>query len=351
MGYLLSFIDSTPPRSPHGSPEPSLPPTRAINGSPKSALLAEDDASLSEFLKRCLKNEGYSVRTASNSEEGIRLYRDFGPYNVVLINYCIPRTKGDGINPLAPQTNGIELALAIRKIDLTQGVILAAFAFRAAAEVPRPSEAMDIPILVDCSVLSLRGMLEKVEIDLAIKTLSTADLLRLRNVGRLLIRSLGRAARSRNWEDLLNEAQCRTLIGAGDSRSGRHWNRRVPFVQHLAGAMKSIANLWKRQFRESEAYLVSELTIYDEEGQEHSPIESVPSGCLPADRCLFQKDEEESVFALFSHDEHATRVLRGIIDGLQKNEIKQNYGLDEKMYTSAMRRLRVRLMGRENKGQ
>ena len=349
MGYLLSFIDSTPPSPPHGSPEPSLPPTRAINGSPKSALLVEDDASLSEFLKRCLKNEGYSVRTASNSEEGIRLYRDFGPYNVVLINYCIPQTKGDGIDPLAPQTNGIELALAIRKIDSTQGVILAAFAFRTAAEVPRPSEAMDIPVLLDCSVGPLRGMLEKVEIDLAIKTLSTADLLRLRNFATLLIRSLGRAARSRNWEDLLNEAQCRTLIGAGDSRSGRHWNRSVPFVQHLAGAMKSIANLWKRQFRGSEAYLVSELTVCDEEGEEHSPIESVPSGCLPADRRLFQKAEEEGVFALFSDDEHATRILRGIIDGLQKNEIKQTYSLDEKMYTSAMRRLRVRLLGREHK--
>src|SRR5437762_6636709 len=126
MGFLLSLSDNTPP----GSPEPSLPPTRSINASPKSALLVESDECLSNFLRRCLKDEGYAVRIASGSEEGLRLYRDFGPFNVVLINYCIPQRKGYGIDPLAPQTKGIELALAIRDIDSSQGIIIAALAFR-----------------------------------------------------------------------------------------------------------------------------------------------------------------------------------------------------------------------------
>jgi CheY-like chemotaxis protein len=350
MAFLLSFIDNTPPRQTTETAEPYLPP-RAIAGSPKSALLVEDDGVLSPFLKRRLKGEGYSVRTASNAEEGLRLYRDIGPFNVVVINYCVPRYKDHGIDPLAPQTNGIELAIAIRDIDPTQSIILAAFAFRTAAEVLRPPEVMDIPVLLDCSAFQLRSVLEKVEIDLAIKTLSTADLTRLRNVAILLIRGLGRAARGRDWEDLLDEAQCRTLIGAGNSQNGRHWNRNVPFVQHLAGAMKSIASLWRRQFREYEGYLVSELTVCDEEGQERSPIDSIPSDCTPADRRLIDKSEEERVFALFRDDEYATCILRGIVDGLQKHEIKLAYGLDEKKYAATMRRLRVRLMGRESKGQ
>lgn len=193
-------------------------------------------------------------------------------------------------------------------------------------------------------------MLEKVEIDLAIKTLSRADLLRLRNIATLLIRGLGRAARGRNWEDLLDEAQCRTLIGAGDAQDRRHWNRRIPFVQHLAGAMKSIASLWRRQFRENEAYLVSEVMVCDEEGQEYSPMDNIPSDSMPADRLLLEKAEKDRVFVLFRNDEHETSILHGVIGGLRKSEIKLKYGLDEKNYAGAMRRLRVKLMAAQERG-
>src|SRR5579859_2035777 len=347
MGYLLSFIENTPPGQPHESPEPSLPPTRSINASPKSALLVENDACLLNFLRRWLKDEGYAVRIASGSEEGLRLYRDFGPFNVVLINYCIPKRKGYGIDPLVPQTKGIELALAIRDIDSSQGVIVAALAFRTASEVPRPAEAMRIPLLVDFGGGQLRGLLEKIEVDRAIKALTSADLLLLRQFAKLLVQGVGRAARGRDWEDLLEEALYRTLIGAMDAQNGRHWNRKVPFVQHLAGAIRSIASVWKRQFSEKEPYLMSELAVYDAEGQERSPIDNATSSCVPADRRLIEKGEEERVFALLRDDASASQVLQGIIDGLKKNEIKLAYGLDEKKYLAAMRRIRVKLVGRK----
>lgn len=347
MGYLLSFIENTPPGQPHESPEPSLPPTRSINASPKSALLVENDECLLNFLRRWLKDEGYAVRIASGSEEGLRLYRDFGPFNVVLINYCIPKCKGYGIDPLVPQTKGIELALAIRDIDSSQGVIVAALAFRTASEVPRPAEAMHIPLLVDFGGGQLRGLLEKIEVDRAIKALTSADLLRLRQFAKLLVQGVGRAARGRDWEDLFEEALYRTLIGARDTQNGRHWNRKVPFVQHLAGAIRSIASVWKRQFSEKEPYLMSELAVYDAEGQEHSPIDNATSSCVPADRRLIEKSEEERVFALLRDDAIASQVLKGIIDGLKKNEIKLAYGLDEKKYLGAMRRIRVKLVGRK----
>jgi CheY-like chemotaxis protein len=348
---LLSFIHNTPPSQPDQNLEPPVPPARSINASPRSALVVENDGCLSNFLGRCLKDEGYAIRTATNTEEGLRLYRDFGPFNVVLINYCVPQRRGHGTDPLAPQTRGIELALAIREIDSSQGIIITAFAFRTAVEVPRPPEAMHIPILVDCSVLQLRGSLEKIEVDRAIKTLTSADLLRLRQFAKLLVQGVGRAARGRDWEDLLEEALYRTLIGAADTQNGRHWNRKVPFVQHLAGAIKSIASVWKRQFREKGTYLVSELTISDAEGQEHSPLDSVPSSCVPADRRLIEKSDEERLFTILGNEANASQVLRGIIDGLKKNEIKLAYGLDEKMYLAAMRRIRVKLLGRKQRGQ
>jgi ActR/RegA family two-component response regulator len=88
MAHLLPFIDTTPQFDAPHPPESSLPPTKSINASPKSALLVENDKSLLHFLKRSLRNAEYVVRTAADSEEGLRLYRDCAPFNVVLIDYC-----------------------------------------------------------------------------------------------------------------------------------------------------------------------------------------------------------------------------------------------------------------------
>jgi CheY-like chemotaxis protein len=209
---------------------------------------------LSSFLRRYLDEEGYAIPTARSCAEAFRLYRDFGPFNVVLINYHVPERNGLQIDPLESQTNGIELALAIRALDPIQGIIVAANSFRNASEVPRPHEAMDIPLLVDLSIYQLRPLLEKIEVERAINALTSADSLRLEQFAKSLIRVPGRSAGGRDWEDLLAEALYRSLIGAGDPQNGRHWNRKVPFVQHLAGAMRSIASVWKHQCREKQTY-------------------------------------------------------------------------------------------------
>jgi len=348
MGYLLSFIDTTPPCQPHARPDPPSLPTQSINTCTKSALLVESDESLLSFLRRRLRDEGYAVRTASNSEEGHRLYRENGPFNVVVIDFCVPQRNGAKIDPLAPQTKGVELALGIRNIDPSQGIIIAAFAYRSAGEVPRPPEAMHIPLLTDSSVFQLRSLLEKIEVHRAIKALasSSSELLRLQKFAKFRVRGLGRAACGRDWEDLLGEALYRTLIGAEDSQNGRHWNRRVAFVQHLAGAISSIASVWKRQFKDKNTYPISELVVHDAEGQEHSPLDNVPSGCAPADERLIEKSEEERFLTVLRDIPDATQVFQGLVDGLKKNEIMSRYGLDEKKYAAAMRRIRVKLCER-----
>lgn len=354
MGYSLYFIDSTPPHKPQQNPAPSPPPTRSINTSAKTALLVESDESLSTFLRRRLKDEGYAVRTASNTEEGLRLYRECAPFNVVLIDYFISHRSGLRIDCLAPQTRGIELALAIRNIDPSQGVIITAFAFRSAGEVPRPPEAMHIPVLIDSNIDHLRGLLERIEIDRAIKTLTSSDLLRLQRFAKFRVRSLGRAASGKDWEDLLAEALHRTLIGTEDRQRGRHWNRNVSFVQHLAGAMSSIANLWKRQFKEKNTYSISDLSISAPDGKEHSPFNDVHSRDVPADESLIRRSEEDRVYLLLKDSPDASQVFRGLADGLKKNEIIARYGLGEKRYAAAVRQIRVRLLAErknENRGR
>ncbi len=351
MAHPLSFIDTRPQFDTLRPPETSSPPTKSINAALKSALLVENDESLLRFLRRSLTDEGYAVRTAADSEEGLRLYRDCAPFNVVLINYCIPPSNGVGIDYLAPlQTHGIGLAMAIRNINPYQGIIIAAWAYRNAGEVPRARELMHIPLLTTPCNSRLRGLLEKIEVDRAIEALTASDLLRLQQFADFRLRGLGRAARGKTCEDLLQQALLRTLIGAEDTQKGRHWNKDVDFVQHVTGAMRSISTCWKRQFNEQEPYLVSELVIHDAEGQEHSPLDNVASRHTAADERLIEQDEEDQILAIFKDDSEATRVLQGLLDGLKKNEIIPRYGLAEKQYAAAVKRIRVKLLSRKNGG-
>lgn len=358
MAHLLPYPEP---------PEPSSPSTKSITTSLRSALLVENDESLLNFLKRSLTDEGYEVHPASNSEEGLCLYRDCGPFNVVLINYSVPQSDGLNIDYWAPPKNGIKLAMEIRGINPSQGIIIAAFAYRNAGEVPRPRELMDIPLLIDTGNFQLRRLLEKIEVDRAMEALTPSELVRLQRFADYRVQGLGRAACGRTGEDLLSEAQLRTLIGAGATRQGRHWNKHVDFVWHLTGAMRSISSSWKQQFKEKEPYLMkqphlmSELLKHDAEGQEQSPLDIVDSGHeedrvftwlqvpRPPDQPLIEKDEEDRVFAMFKDDSEATQVLQGLLDGLKKNEIMLTYGLDEKKYAAAVKRI-LKLLGRRNGG-
>jgi CheY-like chemotaxis protein len=327
MARLLSFVVARPQFA-----------------SPKSALLVENDKSLLNYLTRCLKDEGYAVRIAANSDEGLRLYRDYAPFDVVLIDYYVPQIKEFKIDLFAPrQTNGTALAIAIREIKPSQRMIIAALGgYWNASEVQLPREVMHIPVLID--ILKLHSLLERIEVEQAIEALTSSELLRLQQFADFRIRGLGRAARGRTGEDLLSEAQFRTLKGAGVTREGRHWNKHVDFVWHLTGAMRSISNGWKRQFTEKEAYLISEVSIHDAEGQEHSPLDNLVSEHKTADQRLIEKDKEEWVLSKFKDDPEATQVLQGLLDGLKKNEIMSKYGLSEKQYAAAVKRIRVTLL-------
>ena len=331
MAHLLAFID-----------------TRSQLAGPKSALLVENDESLLNFLRTSLKNDGYTVRTAANSEDGLRLYRDFAPFNVVLIDYYVPPKDGTKIDPCAPQqTNGTALAMAIRDLNPSQGMIIAAFDYRNAGEVKLREELKHIPLLIDSSNFQLSRLLEKIEVERAIEVLTPSELLRLKRFADYRIQGLGRAACGRTGEDLLSEARLRTLMGAGATRQGRHWNKHVDFVWHLTGAMRSISSCWKRQFKEQEPCLISETLIHDVEGQEHSPLDNMPSGHATADERLIEKEEEDRVLTKFKDDPVATQVLQGLLDGLNKNEIMSRLG--ERQYAAAVKRI-LKLPGRRNGG-
>lgn len=242
--------------------------------------------------------------------------------------------------------------MAIQHLNPSQGIIIVALDYQRAADVPRPPQVMHIPVLTQTGNGQLRSLLETIEVHRAINALTRSELLRLQRIAKFRIRGIGRAARGRDWEDLLEEAVYRTLIGAKDAQNGRHWNRRVSFAQHLKGAVWGIADYWKKQFKDERTYLVSELLTHDAEGHDYSLIENVPSTEVPADQHLIDKDEKERILVLFEDDREALLLLQGLIDGLKKTEIMSRHGLDEKKYAAALRRIRLKLLdGRNDRGR
>jgi hypothetical protein len=53
---------------------------------------------------------------------------------------------------------------------------------------------------------------------------------------------------------------------------------------------------------------------------------------------------------MFTDDTEATQVLHGWYDGLKPNEIRQKYGLDDKRFAAAKKRIRLKIMSQRTDG-
>jgi CheY-like chemotaxis protein len=122
-----------------------------INASSKSVLVIHYHKMLLELLALKLKQAGYTVRTACDAEEGLRLFEHCGPFKVVLVNYDLPKK------------DGVEVAMGILERNPSQGMIITAFDYASEEEVPRPKELMHIPVLIDPRKVDLRRSLERVQ--------------------------------------------------------------------------------------------------------------------------------------------------------------------------------------------
>src|ERR1035437_7930852 len=187
---------------PRWSVLPPMDSPTPMNGRNKSALVIEFIPSLSRMFTAFLKSDHYLVRTAYQSEDALRLYRDCGPFEVVLIDYGMQKS--------------IDIALDILKQDPTQPMIIIAPDYQSEDEVPRRKELMSVPFLLDMRNSRFRKVLAKLqpwatreEVDRAITALTTAELLRLQQYGDGRV-SLSRGTDHRTGADLLQEALCRT---------------------------------------------------------------------------------------------------------------------------------------------
>jgi CheY-like chemotaxis protein len=315
---------------------------RGINDLHRSALVVENNRSLSATFATLMKHEGYAVRTACDCEEGIRLYMHCAPFSAVIVDYSLPG-------------NGFDLVKAIRQENHSQRILIAAFHYRHEGEVPRPHELKDIPLLID--ITHLRRILKKLqfwatrdEIEEAIEKLTPAQLLRLRLFADRMAQRLGTAARGRDGSDLLQEALLLTFEGA-EGTNGRHWKKGVDFCRHLEWAVKSKADNWKhKRTLELQAYEACEMISPDSEEGRFSPINHVASRDAAADQCLIAREQVERILRVFEHDEAATIVLRGWSEGVTACEMIMEYGLTKQQYEAAVKRIRTKLQKRGGEG-
>ena len=328
-------LEAAPPRwtvlPPMDSPTP-------MNGRNKSALVIEFIPSLSRMFAAFLKSDHYLVRTAYQSEDALRLYRDCGPFEVVVIDYRMPRT------------NGVDIALDILKHDPTQPMIIIAPDYRSEDEVPRRNELMTVPFLLDMSNSRFRKVLDKLqplatreEVDREITALTTAQLLKLRKYADWRV-CLSRGTDHRTGEDLLQEALCLTFEGAEGSGTGKRWNKRVAFFTYLIGAIRNITRR-----RRGDIDLWWDIFEYDAEGQGHCLLDTIESRDPAADQRLITEETVSGLLELFKADPRALLVLQFWSEGMTKKEIMQQ-GLSENEYRAAVKRIRMKLLGPTNGG-
>jgi len=97
----------------------------------KSILIIEEDYQVRELFVRLMMAMDFAVVTASTANESLSLYREFGPFNVVMMSYSI----------------GVELAMNIRKRCPSPNMIITT-TYPSEEDVVRPSELGNVPILL-----------------------------------------------------------------------------------------------------------------------------------------------------------------------------------------------------------
>ena len=102
--------------------------------SQKSVLIIEEEDNVRELVARLLKSMEFAVVTASTTSEGLRIYRECGPFAAVMMSYSL-------------DLNCVELAMNIRKGSPLQNIIITT-TYSSEEDVVRPSELAHVPILL-----------------------------------------------------------------------------------------------------------------------------------------------------------------------------------------------------------
>jgi DNA-directed RNA polymerase specialized sigma24 family protein len=166
------------------------------------------------------------------------------------------------------------------------------------------------------------------ETALALKLLSEMDLLRLKAIARLHARGLPPDV---SWEDLLQEALTRILVGS------RVRPEEVGMVAFVAGVMRSLRTEHRRRAHaKSRSRQPGEI---GEDAQDVRDIELRDPGPGP-ERALSAAQELATIERLFADDPPALQILTGLGEGLSAEQIRKVFRMSETDYESTRKRMR-----------
>jgi DNA-directed RNA polymerase specialized sigma24 family protein len=168
-----------------------------------------------------------------------------------------------------------------------------------------------------------------VDIARAIRSLSDADLVRLKALARLWARGLPGGV---GWTDVLHEAIVRALDGS------RKWPPEVPILAFLSGIMRSICDdQWRRARRELEVLVrgedLADLCASGDEVKSPSP-----------ERVVAAAQSLAAIDRLFACDPLALKIIAGLAEGLTPTEICKRHGMSERQYDTTRKRMRRALL-------
>jgi|SRR5579862_3563804 len=178
----------------------------------------------------------------------------------------------------------------------------------------------------------------------AIESLSAEQYYRLKRFAQWRMRGIGRAALGRTYHSLLAQAVVSTLEGSESETEGRRWvKNRVPFVEHLLGAMRSISTHWKEAYerRGTEAEVLDcEAATEDEIGNLSRPLDLAIDPTADPLRSYAAKEALEALDNHFSGDEDAQLVIEARKEGMSVAGMVADLGLTEKRVNAATQRIR-----------
>jgi len=183
-----------------------------------------------------------------------------------------------------------------------------------------------IPPLVDTKIL------RPAQTAIALDLLREIDLLRLKTIARWHARGLPPDV---TWEDLLQEAITRVLVGS----------RRVPegvtMVAFVAGIMRSLrTDHWRRVRREPPS---ADTLGLDQESDEDRSL-AVPDPAPGPERALSARQALTAIERLFADDPVVLKIIAGLGAGLSAEQIRASAKLSRTDYNSARRRIRRTLL-------
>lgn len=167
------------------------------------------------------------------------------------------------------------------------------------------------------------------DVEHAIRSLSDADLARLKALARLWSRRL---PAGHSWADVLNEAIARALDGS------RRWPTGVPLMTFLSGVMRSICDDQLRRARREHAVLLRGEDVDDLCGCDEEASSTDPERILAAAQAVAE------IHRLFIGDPAAQKIIAGLADGLSARDICALHGMSERDYDTTRKRMRRALI-------